>query len=76
MRRALGIVRRDIAGVAAETVAAGIRALARVHRIGGTALGLVLFTGLYAVEPRAWVLVLILMALQFAIETFVARNYG
>ncbi|WP_280406552.1 FUSC family protein [Nocardia carnea] len=47
-----------------------------VHRIGGTALGLVLFTGLYAVEPRAWVLVLILMALQFAIETFVARNYG
>ncbi|MBF6540988.1 MULTISPECIES: hypothetical protein [Nocardia] len=33
MRRALGIVRRDIAGVAAETVAAGIRALARVHRI-------------------------------------------
>lgn len=47
-----------------------------VHRIGGTALGLVLFAALYAVEPRAWALVLILMALQFAIETFVARNYG
>ncbi|MGI5219568.1 FUSC family protein [Nocardia sp. CA-290969] len=47
-----------------------------VHRIGGTALGLVLFAGLYALEPRAWVLVLVLMALQFAIETFVARNYG
>ncbi|MFI5720667.1 FUSC family protein [Nocardia sp. NPDC051750] len=47
-----------------------------VHRIGGTALGLVLFTGLYALEPRAWALILTLMALQFAIETFVARNYG
>lgn len=47
-----------------------------VHRIGGTALGLVLFTGLYALEPRAWLLVLILMSLQFAIEMFVARNYG
>ncbi|MBF6352133.1 FUSC family protein [Nocardia flavorosea] len=47
-----------------------------VHRIGGTALGLVLFTGLYALEPGPWSLVLILMTLQFAIETFVARNYG
>ncbi|MGW0181453.1 FUSC family protein [Nocardia sp. NPDC003345] len=47
-----------------------------VHRIGGTALGLVLFAGLYAFEPRAWTLVLILMALQFAIELLVARNYG
>ncbi|MEU1983203.1 FUSC family protein [Nocardia sp. NPDC019395] len=47
-----------------------------VHRIGGTALGLVLFTGLYALEPRGWALVLVLMALQFAIEIFVARNYG
>lgn len=47
-----------------------------VHRIGGTALGLVLFAALYALEPRNWALVLILMALQFAIEMFVARNYG
>ena len=47
-----------------------------VHRIGGTALGLVLFAALYALEPRAWALVLILMTLQFAIELFVARNYG
>lgn len=47
-----------------------------MHRIGGTALGLVLFAGLYALEPRAWLLVLILMSLQFAIEMLVARNYG
>ncbi|MFI2228544.1 FUSC family protein [Nocardia testacea] len=47
-----------------------------VHRIGGTALGLVLFAALYALEPRNWALVLILMTLQFAIEMFVARNYG
>lgn len=47
-----------------------------LHRIGGTALGLVLFTGLYALEPGPWLLVLILVALQFAIEMFVARNYG
>ncbi|WP_328393124.1 FUSC family protein [Nocardia sp. NBC_00416] len=47
-----------------------------VHRIGGTALGLVLFAALYTVEPRGWVLVLILMTLQFAIELLVARNYG
>ncbi|MET8796759.1 FUSC family protein [Nocardia sp. NPDC004568] len=47
-----------------------------MHRIGGTALGLVLFAALYALEPRNWALVLILMALQFAIEMFVARNYG
>ncbi|WP_084487048.1 FUSC family protein [Nocardia sienata] len=47
-----------------------------VHRIGGTALGLVLFAALYALEPRTWALVLILMTLQFAIEMFVARNYG
>lgn len=47
-----------------------------VHRVGGTVLGLVLFAALYAVEPRSWALVLILMALQFAIELFVARNYG
>ncbi|NUS92468.1 MAG: FUSC family protein [Nocardia sp.] len=47
-----------------------------VHRIGGTALGLALFAALYALEPRSWALVLILMILQFAIEMFVARNYG
>ncbi|MEU1950703.1 FUSC family protein [Nocardia rhamnosiphila] len=47
-----------------------------VHRIGGTALGLALFAALYALEPRNWALVLILMTLQFAIEMFVARNYG
>lgn len=47
-----------------------------VHRIGGTALGLVLFAALYALEPRGWALILILMTLQFAIEMFVARNYG
>lgn len=47
-----------------------------VHRVGGTALGLVLFAVLYAAEPRSWALVLVLMALQFAIELFVARNYG
>ncbi|MGW1741948.1 FUSC family protein [Nocardia sp. NPDC001965] len=47
-----------------------------VHRIGGTALGLALFAALYALEPRSWALVLILMTLQFAIEMFVARNYG
>ncbi|WP_280425102.1 FUSC family protein [Nocardia carnea] len=47
-----------------------------VHRIGGTALGLVLFTGFYALEPGPWALVLILMTLQFAIEMLVARNYG
>ena len=47
-----------------------------MHRIGGTAVGLVLFTALYAIEPRSWALVVTLMVLQFAIETFVARNYG
>ncbi|MBF6424546.1 FUSC family protein [Nocardia cyriacigeorgica] len=47
-----------------------------IHRIGGTVLGLVLFAGIYALEPRGISLVLILMALQFSIELFVARNYG
>ncbi|NEW25082.1 FUSC family protein [Nocardia cyriacigeorgica] len=47
-----------------------------IHRVGGTVLGLAVFTLIYAFEPRGVALVLILMALQFSIELFVARNYG
>ncbi|MBF6086527.1 FUSC family protein [Nocardia cyriacigeorgica] len=47
-----------------------------IHRVGGTVLGLAVFTVIYAFEPRGFALVLVLMGLQFSIELFVARNYG
>ncbi|SEK54450.1 Fusaric acid resistance protein-like [Rhodococcus maanshanensis] len=47
-----------------------------LHRFAGTAAGLVLFAGLYALEPSSAALILLLMALQFLIELFIARNYG
>ncbi|VFA99488.1 FUSC family protein [Nocardia cyriacigeorgica] len=47
-----------------------------IHRVGGTVLGLAVFTAIYAFEPRGFALVLVLMGLQFSIELFVARNYG
>ncbi|WP_280438570.1 FUSC family protein, partial [Nocardia cyriacigeorgica] len=44
--------------------------------VGGTVLGLDVFSVIFAFVPRCFALVLVLMALQFSIELFVARNYG
>ncbi|KQU07561.1 hypothetical protein ASG56_08725 [Rhodococcus sp. Leaf7] len=50
-----------------------VRAL---HRLVGTAAGVVLFAVVFSLSPSGVVLVLVLMALQFLIELFIARNYG
>ncbi|MDG3009452.1 FUSC family protein [Rhodococcus sp. D2-41] len=47
-----------------------------VHRIVGTALGLLLFAALYELDPTGLWLILLLAALQFMVEMLVARNYG
>ncbi|MBY6682215.1 FUSC family protein [Rhodococcus sp. BP-316] len=50
-----------------------VRAL---HRLVGTAVGVVLFAIVFSLSPSGFVLVLLLMALQFLIELVIARNYG
>ncbi len=46
------------------------------HRLAGTALGVVLFAAIFSLHPSGFVLVLILMGLQFLVELVIARNYG
>lgn len=46
------------------------------HRLVGTAAGVVLFAAVFSLHPSGFVLVLILMALQFLVELVIARNYG
>ncbi|MGW6378126.1 FUSC family protein [Rhodococcus sp. NPDC055112] len=78
---AVGLDRPDWAVIAAVLVLHQgpdrIRGTVRgLHRFAGTAVGLVLFAGLYALEPSGAALILLLMSLQFLIELFIARNYG
>jgi uncharacterized membrane protein YccC len=51
----------------------GLRA---VHRVAGTALGLVVFAGLALLHPAGPLLALIAAALQFGTELVVIRHYG
>ncbi|HRP58138.1 FUSC family protein [Agriterribacter sp.] len=46
-----------------------------IQRVLGTLLGIVLFEALLFVNPTGFLLVLIIMALQFATEVVVTRNY-
>lgn len=47
-----------------------------IHRITGTAIGMVLAWGLFSLHPSPWLLALWVMALVFIIEVLVTRNYG
>jgi hypothetical protein len=47
-----------------------------LHRLIGTVVGLVVFTLLYAAHPHDYVLIALLVVLQFMIELFVVRNYA
>lgn len=46
-----------------------------IQRILGTLLGIVLFEGILFIHPYGFMLVLIIMTLQFATEVVVTRNY-
>jgi hypothetical protein len=46
------------------------------HRLGGTAVGLVVAAGLFALHPAGWELVIVVVVLQTVAELFVVRNYG
>jgi uncharacterized membrane protein YccC len=48
----------------------------QVHRIVGTALGLLLFWGIAALPLDAWSIAWTVTALAFVIETLVVRHYG
>jgi hypothetical protein len=47
-----------------------------VHRVLGTFAGLAATMALLAPQPEPWVLVLIVVALQFAAEMFILRHYS
>ena len=47
-----------------------------LHRLIGTAVGIVVFTLVYAAHPHGYVLIALLAVLQFLIELFVVRNYA
>lgn len=48
----------------------------KVHRILGTAVGLVLASMLFSLAPNGWWLAVAVILLTFAIETLMVRNYG
>ncbi|MGB6181459.1 MAG: FUSC family protein [Rhodococcus sp. (in: high G+C Gram-positive bacteria)] len=78
---ALGLGRPDWAVIGAVLVLQqGLdrpRAMVRaLHRLAGTAVGVLLFALVFTFSPSGVVLVLLLMALQFLIELYIARNYG
>ena len=52
------------------------RLLRASHRLGGTAVGLVVAAGLFALHPAGWELVIVVVMLQTVAELFVVRNYG
>lgn len=56
-----------------DRIVGTVRAL---HRVGGTVIGLAVFAVMHALSPSGVVLVLVLMALMFLTDLFVARNYG
>lgn len=47
-----------------------------VHRIAGTAIGMGLAWIIFSLNPNLWVLAVLIIALSFAIEYLVTRNYG
>lgn len=53
-----------------------VRTYRALHRLTGTVVGLGLFLLVAMAEPSGWVLILTIVALQFAIELLVTRNYG
>ncbi|WP_162958109.1 FUSC family protein [Nocardia yunnanensis] len=78
---AIGSLRPYWAIIAAVVILANgpdrVRGHARaIHRFAGTAVGLVLFAGLYALNPSGYMLVALLAALMFAIELFIVGNYA
>ncbi|KAA0022388.1 FUSC family protein [Antrihabitans cavernicola] len=78
---AFGLPRPDWAIIAAvlvlhqgpDRIRGSVRGL---HRFVGTAVGLVFFGVLFQLSLTGVWLILVLMALQFLIELFIARNYG
>jgi len=46
------------------------------HRVAGTAVGLVVAAGVFALHPAGWQLVGVVVVLQTVAELFVVRNYG
>ena len=44
------------------------------HRLGGTAVGLVVAAGLFALHPAGWELVIVVVVLQTVAELFVVRS--
>jgi uncharacterized membrane protein YccC len=50
--------------------------LRNVHRILGTAIGMVLTWGIFSLEPSPWVLAFLIIILCIAIELLITRNYG
>ncbi|MFW6600338.1 FUSC family protein [Propionibacteriaceae bacterium Y2011] len=47
-----------------------------VQRLLGTLLGLVAYGFVLRLQPDAWVVVMVVVVLQFAVEMMVTRNYG
>ncbi|MGB1092059.1 MAG: FUSC family protein [Oceanobacter sp.] len=50
--------------------------LRQIHRISGTAIGMVLAWGLFSVLEGPWLLTLAIVLLSFLIEMLITRNYG
>lgn len=65
---------------AAAILQSGVRrrmtAMRAVHRVVGTAVGIVLYLGMAVFVPSGWVLALVLGMLQFGVEWIVVRHYG
>lgn len=47
-----------------------------IHRLVGTAAGLLVFAALIQLSPNGFALVLVLAVLQFGVELFITRNYS
>lgn len=52
-----------------------MRMIRAVHRILGTAAGLVVMTAIVLLQPEPWLAVLLIGVMQFLTEIFIARNY-
>lgn len=47
-----------------------------VHRMLGSLAGIALYSLIHALQPHAWVLLLVLVICQFYAEVFIVRNYA
>src|SRR5690606_382621 len=47
-----------------------------VHRIAGTAIGMLLAWGIFSLSPNIWELAILITVLSFVIELLIVRNYG